>query len=54
VNGKDGACTGMGEIRKPYKILIEIPEGMRPPTRSKRRRDDNIRIDLREIEREDV
>jgi hypothetical protein len=37
-----------------YSILIGKPEGKRPLGRSKRRREDNIRTDLREMVWEDV
>jgi hypothetical protein len=39
----------MGEERKVYKILVGKPEGKRPLGRPRRRWEDGIRIDLREI-----
>jgi hypothetical protein len=39
----------MGEERKVYKVLVGKPEGKRPPGRPRRRWEDRIRMDLREI-----
>jgi hypothetical protein len=39
----------MGEERKVYKALVGKPEGVRPLGRSRRRWEDGIRMDLREI-----
>jgi hypothetical protein len=39
----------MGEMRNAYKILVEKPEGKRSLGRPRRRWEDNIKIDLREI-----
>jgi hypothetical protein len=39
----------MGEMRKAYRILFGKPEGKRPFGRPRRRWEDNIRLDLREI-----
>jgi hypothetical protein len=39
----------MAEKRNEYRILVGKPEGKRPPGRPRRRRVDNIKIDLREI-----
>jgi hypothetical protein len=44
----------MGEERKVYKILEGKPEGKRPLGRPKRRCEDGIRMDLREIGLEGV
>jgi hypothetical protein len=38
-----------GEVRGAYNILVERPEGRRPLGRPRRRWEDNIKIDLREI-----
>jgi hypothetical protein len=39
----------MGEERKVYKVLAGKPEGKRPFGRPRRRWEDGIRMDLREI-----
>jgi hypothetical protein len=39
----------MGKERKVYKVLVGKPEGKRPLGRPRRRWEDGIRIDLREI-----
>jgi hypothetical protein len=39
----------MGEERKLYKVLVGKPEGKRPIERLRRRWEDGIRMDLREI-----
>jgi hypothetical protein len=39
----------MGEERKVYKVLVRKPEGKRPLGRPKRRWEDGVRMDLREI-----
>jgi hypothetical protein len=39
----------MGEERKMYKILVGKPEGKRPLGRPRRRWEDEIRMDLRDI-----
>jgi len=39
----------MAEIRNAYNILVEKPEAKRRLERSRRRREDNITVDLREI-----
>jgi len=41
----------MGEGRSVYRVLVGIPEGRRPPGRPRRRWQDNIRMDLREVGR---
>jgi hypothetical protein len=38
----------MGEKRNAYRILVGNPEGKRPLGRPRRRRVDNIKMDLRE------
>jgi hypothetical protein len=40
----------MGEVRGVYRVLVGRPEGERPLGRPRRRWDDNIKLDLREIE----
>jgi hypothetical protein len=39
----------MGDERKVYKVLVGKPEGKRPLGRPRRRWEDGIRMDLREI-----
>ncbi|KAJ4429769.1 hypothetical protein ANN_21973 [Periplaneta americana] len=39
----------MGEFRNAYKVLVGRPEGKRPLGRPRRRWEDNIKIDLREV-----
>jgi hypothetical protein len=39
----------MGEERKVYKVLVGKPEGKRPLGRPRRRWEDGISMDLREI-----
>jgi hypothetical protein len=43
-------CSTNGEKRNAYRILVGTPEGKRPLGRPRRRWEDNIRMDLREIE----
>jgi hypothetical protein len=49
-----GACSAHGEDEKCVQILVGKPEGKRPLGRPKRRRDDNIEMDLKEIGLNDV
>jgi hypothetical protein len=42
-----GHVVCMEEMRNAYNILVGKPEVKRPLGRSKRRREDNIRMDLR-------
>jgi hypothetical protein len=44
-----GHVARMGEVRCAYNILIGRPEGRRPLGRPRRRWEDNIKMDLREI-----
>jgi hypothetical protein len=44
-----GHVARMGEVRGAYNILVERPEGRRPLGRPRRRWEDNIKMDLREI-----
>jgi hypothetical protein len=39
----------MGEGRGVYRVLVGMPEGKRPLGRPRRRLEDNIKLDLREI-----
>jgi hypothetical protein len=45
-----GHVALMGEERKVYKVLVGKPEGKRPRGRPRRRWEDGIRMDLREID----
>jgi hypothetical protein len=42
-------CNTQGEERNAYRILMGKPEGKRPLGRHRRRREDNIKMDLREM-----
>jgi hypothetical protein len=44
-----GLVARMGEERKVYKLLVGKREGKRPLGRPRRRWEDGIRMDLREI-----
>jgi hypothetical protein len=44
-----GHVARMGDVRKVYKVLAGKPEGKRPLERPRRRWEDGIRMDLREI-----
>jgi hypothetical protein len=44
-----GHVACMGEERNVYKVLVGKPEGNRPLGRPRRRWEDGIRVDLREI-----
>jgi hypothetical protein len=44
-----GHVARMGEVRGAYNIMVGRPEGRRPLGRPRRRWDDKIKIDLREI-----
>ena len=44
-----GHVARMGEERGVYRVLVGKPEGKRPLGRPRRRRVDNIRIDLQEV-----
>jgi hypothetical protein len=39
----------MGEIRGGYRVIVEKPEGKRPLGRSRRRLEDNIKMDFQEV-----
>jgi hypothetical protein len=45
-----GHVARMGEERKLYNVLVGKPEGKRPLGRPRRRWEDGIRMDLREID----
>jgi hypothetical protein len=44
-----GHVARMGEERKTYRVLVGKPEGKRPLGRPRRRSEDGIKMDLREI-----
>jgi hypothetical protein len=44
-----GHVARMGEERKVYRVFVVKPEGKRPLGRPRRRWEDRIRMDLREI-----
>jgi hypothetical protein len=44
-----GHVARMGEGRGAYRVLVGRPEGKRPLGRPRRRLEDNIKMDLREI-----
>jgi hypothetical protein len=48
-NKMGGACSGYGERRGVYMVLVEKPEGKKPLGRPRRRWEDNIKIYLQEL-----
>jgi hypothetical protein len=44
------ACSTNGKNKIAYRILVGMPEGKRPLGRPRRRRVDNMKLDLREKE----
>jgi hypothetical protein len=44
-----GHVGRIGEVRGVYRVLVGKPEDKRPPGRSRRMWEDNIKIDLKEI-----
>jgi hypothetical protein len=49
-----GHVARMGEERGAYRILVGRPEGRRPLGRTRRRWEDNIKMDIREVGWEDM
>jgi len=49
MNERGGACGPYGERRGMYRVLVGKPEGKRPLGRSRRRWEDNIKMDLQEV-----
>jgi len=47
--GWTGHIARMGERRGAYRALVETPEGKRPLGRPRRRREDNIEMELQEV-----
>jgi hypothetical protein len=54
INWRRIRWTGHVEMRKACRILVWEPEGKKPLGRPRRRWADNIKIELREIRRDDV
>ena len=46
-----GHVAHMGQARGVYRVLVGKPEGKRPLGKPRRRRDDNIKMDLQEVVR---
>jgi hypothetical protein len=44
-----GACSCKGERRDLYRVLVGKSEGKRPLGRHRRRREDNIKMELQEL-----
>ena len=44
-----GACSTYGERRGVCRVLVGKPKGKRPLGRTRRRREDNIKMDLQEV-----
>jgi hypothetical protein len=44
-----GTCSTHGVKRNAYRIFVGKPEGKRPLGRPRRRWEDSIRMDLREV-----
>ena len=44
----------MEQSRNAYRVLVGKPEGKRPLGRPRRRWEDNIKMDLREVERQQI
>jgi len=48
-NEISGACSAYGERKGVYRGSVGKPEGKRPLGRSRRRGEDNIKMDLQEV-----
>jgi hypothetical protein len=44
-----GHVARMGKDRSVYRVLVEKPEGKRPLGRPRRRREDDIKMDLQKV-----
>ena len=44
-----GHVARMGEVRGAHRVLVGKPEGKRPLGRTRRRWEDNIKMDLQEV-----
>jgi hypothetical protein len=51
---REGHVALVGELRNAYRVLVGKREGKGPLGRSRRRWEDNIKMDLGEIKWEDV
>jgi hypothetical protein len=49
-----GACSSDGKERGVYRVLVGKPDGKRPLTRPRHRWEDNIKMDIQEVECEDM
>jgi transposase len=47
--GRVGHVVRIGEKRNAYRVLLGKPEGKRPLGRPRRRWEDNIKMDLRDV-----
>jgi hypothetical protein len=47
--GWAGHVAGMGKRRGVYGVLVMKPDGKTPPAKPRRRREDNIKMDLQEV-----
>jgi hypothetical protein len=45
----DGACSSHGGKRNEYRVLVRKPKGRKPVGISRRRLEDNIKMDRREV-----
>ena len=45
----EGHVAGIEQSRNAYRVLVGKPEGKRPLGRPRRRREDDIKMDLREV-----
>jgi len=48
-NKMGGACSTYGEMRDVYRVLVGKSEGKRPLGRPRRRCEDSIKMDLKEV-----
>jgi hypothetical protein len=48
-NEMGGECSTHGDRRGVYRVLAGKPEGKRPLGRPRRRREDNLKTDIREV-----
>jgi hypothetical protein len=53
-NEMGGPCSPYGGKRDVYRVFVGKPEGKRPLGRPRHRWEDNIKLDLKELECEDM